>query len=110
MQLREEGLDGHNTQIFFLQPLFLPAKSIAYILLLFINNTYFRYAWDNFRIGYPGTYTDTNRVPYINSKFPIQYFDQFHKINVPRWTTTDNLVTDAYVQLVDKYAIGFLSC
>lgn len=36
------------------------------------------------------------------SQFPVEAYDNFVKQIVPRWTTTDKAIIDAYIALVDK--------
>ena len=60
--------------------------------------------WERFRIGPIGSYNDNHakRVTYPGSQFPVEAYDQFLKQGIPRWTTTDNEIVKAYVELIDK--------
>ncbi len=60
--------------------------------------------WERFRIGPPGSYSDDHakRVTYPGSQFPPESYDQFLKQGIPRWTTTDDQIVKAYVELIDK--------
>jgi pimeloyl-ACP methyl ester carboxylesterase len=37
-----------------------------------------------------------------NVQFPVEAYDNFVKQSVPRWTTTDDAIIRAYIELVDK--------
>jgi pimeloyl-ACP methyl ester carboxylesterase len=60
--------------------------------------------WERFRIGPPGSWNDdkAKRASYPGVQFPIDAYEQFMKQAVPRWTTTDEQIVAAYVELVDK--------
>jgi len=60
--------------------------------------------WERFRIGPAGSWNDdkAKRVTYPGTQFPIDAYDQFMKQGVPRWTTTDDQIVAAYIELVDK--------
>jgi pimeloyl-ACP methyl ester carboxylesterase len=58
-----------------------------------------------FRIGAgPGSYDrDPSKMKLKpGSQFPAEGYDNFTKQGVPRWTTTDDAIIAAYIQLVDK--------
>lgn len=59
--------------------------------------------WERFRIG-DGAYSadPAKRKLYAGSQFPGDAYDQFIKQNVPRFTTTDNLILDAYSAEIEK--------
>jgi hypothetical protein len=42
------------------------------------------------------------RVTFPGTQFPIEAYEQFMKQGVPRWTTTDDAIVAAYVELIDK--------
>ena len=60
--------------------------------------------WERFRIGPIGSYSDDHakRVTYPGAQFPVEAYDQFLKQGIPRWTTTDDVIIKAYVELIDK--------
>src|SRR5258705_9427139 len=61
--------------------------------------------WERFRIGQSvGSWsTDpAQRKLMPNVQFPIEAYDNFVKQSVPRWTTTDDAIIRAYVELVDR--------
>jgi pimeloyl-ACP methyl ester carboxylesterase len=61
-------------------------------------------AWEDFRIGAPGSYklNANERAALPGQLFPVEAFDQFMKQAVPRWSTTDVQIQAAYNQLVQK--------
>jgi hypothetical protein len=60
-------------------------------------------AWELFRIGPDGSYTDaTNRRHHAGTQFPLEAFDQFGKQGVARWVDTDQVTQDSYNQLVQR--------
>jgi pimeloyl-ACP methyl ester carboxylesterase len=60
--------------------------------------------WERFRIGPPGSWNEdkAKRATYPGVQFPIAAYEQFMKQAVPRWTTTDEQIVAAYIELVDK--------
>jgi hypothetical protein len=61
--------------------------------------------YERFRIGQgPGSWSSdpAQRKLMPNSQFPVEGYDNFVKQAVPRWTTTDDAIIRAYIQLVDK--------
>jgi pimeloyl-ACP methyl ester carboxylesterase len=60
--------------------------------------------WERFRVGPIGSWNDdkAKRVTYPGVQFPIDAYEQFMKQGVPRWTTTDDQIVAAYIELVDK--------
>lgn len=61
--------------------------------------------FERFRIGQgPGSYNKdvTKMNPLPGNQFPLEGYDNFTKQIVPRWTTTDEAITAAYTELVDK--------
>jgi pimeloyl-ACP methyl ester carboxylesterase len=60
--------------------------------------------WERFRIGPAGSYNDDHakRVTYPGMQFPVEAYDQFLKQGIPRWTTTDDQIVKAYLELIDK--------
>jgi pimeloyl-ACP methyl ester carboxylesterase len=60
--------------------------------------------WERFRIGPLGSWNDdaAKRAIYPGVQFPTQAYEQFMKQGVPRWTTTDDQIVAAYLELVDK--------
>jgi hypothetical protein len=57
--------------------------------------------WERFRIGPgPGSYASKRTNP--GTQFPVEYYENFVKQTVPRWTSTDEATIAAYVALVDK--------
>ena len=60
-------------------------------------------AWELFRIGPDGSYTDSNkRTHHPGTQFPLEAFDQFGKQGVARWVDTDAATQRAYNQLVQR--------
>jgi len=57
-----------------------------------------------FRIGPPGSYNEdpSLRVTYPGSQFPVEAYDTFVKQLVPRWTTSDEAILAAYIELIDR--------
>jgi len=61
--------------------------------------------WERFRIGGgEGTYsaTPSERKVLPGNQFPVEAYDQFVKQGVPRWTTTDDFILDAYSAEIEK--------
>jgi hypothetical protein len=61
--------------------------------------------FERFRIGAgPGSYNKdpAKMKPMPGSQFPLEGYDNFTKQGVPRWTTTDDAIIAAYLELVDK--------
>ncbi len=61
--------------------------------------------FERFRIGAgPGSYNKdpAKMKPLPGSQFPLEGYDNFTKQGVPRWTTTDDAIVAAYIELVDK--------
>jgi len=60
--------------------------------------------WERFRVGPIGSWNDekAKRAIYPGVQFPTDAYEQFMKQGVPRWTTTDNEIIAAYIELVDK--------
>jgi len=60
--------------------------------------------WERFRIGPAGSWNDdpAKRTTYPGAQFPVEAYGQFMKQGVPRWVTTDDAITAAYVELIDK--------
>jgi len=61
--------------------------------------------YERFRIGAgAGSYSDDpgKRKPLEGSQFPLDAYDNFTRQFVPRWLSTDDAVTAAYVALIDK--------
>src|SRR3954462_7841651 len=60
--------------------------------------------WERFRVGPIGSWNDdkAKRVTYPGVQFPTDAYEQFMKQGVPRWTTTDEQIVAAYIELVDK--------
>ena len=61
--------------------------------------------WERFRIGAgPGSFDPdpAKRRQLPGSQFPAEGYDNFVKQLVPRWTTTDAMTIDAYIQEVDR--------
>ena len=61
--------------------------------------------FDRFRIGDgAGSWSDdpAKRKVLPGNQFPVDAYTQFIKQNVPRWTTTDSLILDAYSQEIEK--------
>lgn len=59
-------------------------------------------AWTNFRIGPEYNSDPAKRATYADTQFPAGRFDDFMKMNVPRWTTNNAAITDAYRALMQK--------
>ena len=61
--------------------------------------------FNRFRIGAgPGSYDRDPAKMKLKpgSQFPAEGYDNFTKQGVPRWTTTDDAIIAAYIELVDK--------
>ncbi len=59
-------------------------------------------AWESFLIGPTYVNKPEDRVAFPDTKFPIQFFDQFMKEAVPRWSTNDAVTQEAYDALLQK--------
>lgn len=61
-------------------------------------------AWEMFRMGPSGSYASApnDRKPHADLKFPTEYFDEFAKQWVPRWSGHEDMILKAYGQLVEK--------
>jgi pimeloyl-ACP methyl ester carboxylesterase len=60
--------------------------------------------WERFRLGPIGSWSadKAKRTTYPGVQFPLDTYEQFMKQGVPRWTTTDDAIVAAYIELVDK--------
>jgi pimeloyl-ACP methyl ester carboxylesterase len=60
--------------------------------------------WERFRLGPAGSWNaeKARRTTYPGVQFPLDAYGQFMKQGVPRWTTTDDAIVAAYIELVDK--------
>ena len=61
--------------------------------------------WERFRIGAgTGSWSEdpARRRQLAGNQFPAEGYLNFVRQIVPRWTTTDPLITEAYIQLVDR--------
>jgi len=61
--------------------------------------------YERFRIGGgAGTYSDdpAKRKLLPGNRFPVEAYDEFTRQLVPRWLSTDDAVTAAYIALVDR--------
>src|SRR3954454_11256291 len=60
--------------------------------------------WERFRLGPLGSWNadKAKRTTYPGVQFPLDAYEQFMKQGVPRWTTTDDQINAAYIELVDK--------
>lgn len=64
--------------------------------------------WHHFRFGPENSYPDPlapeslRARAYAAQRFPVEYLEQFGKQFVPRWAGTDELVLDAYSELLKK--------
>ena len=60
--------------------------------------------WERFRLGPIGSWNadKAKRTTYPDVQFPLDAYEQFMKQGVPRWTTTDDAIVAAYIELVDK--------
>jgi pimeloyl-ACP methyl ester carboxylesterase len=57
--------------------------------------------FERFRIGDgPGSFA--KREVLEGNQFPVEAYDQFVRQMVPRWTSTDDAITDAYIALIDR--------
>jgi hypothetical protein len=61
-------------------------------------------AWELFRIGANGSYTNevAQRKANAGTLFPIAAFDQFVKQSIPRWSTNDAAIQAGYDAYVEK--------
>lgn len=67
-------------------------------VFLTIDNPY-----ERFRIGDgPGSYARGTTLPGVTFPTDRASYLQFTKQNVPRWTTTDAMILDAYIALLEK--------
>jgi len=67
-------------------------------LFLTLDNPY-----ERFRIGDgPGSFARGTTLPGVEFPADRDSYLQFAKQNVPRWTTTDDMATDAYIALLEK--------
>lgn len=75
-------------EVFAGEPVFLPVAA----------------PWVTWRFGDSGTWDPdpAKRRPYPDSQFPFEAYDNLVKQIVPRWTTTNDAITAAYIELVDK--------
>lgn len=83
----ERGRSGFNRypEIYHSAPLFRAKKE----------------AWDVFRIGKYDA-DPAKRVVFPGQQFPADAFDNFFRINVPRWVDNDPAIQRAYDRLVEK--------
>jgi pimeloyl-ACP methyl ester carboxylesterase len=60
--------------------------------------------WERFRLGPLGSWNadKAKRTTYPAVQFPLDAYEQFMKQGVPRWTTTDDAIVAAYIELVAK--------
>ena len=65
-------------------------------------------AWAIFRIGPPEGF-DT-LTPFSGSLFPVEAFDVFARMIVPRWLTTTLLHVDALVALLERVGSAIVMC
>ena len=65
-------------------------------------------AWSIFRIGPPEGFAD--RTPFPGSLFPVEAFDTFARMMVPRWLTTTPLHVDALVALLQRTGPSIVIC
>ena len=65
-------------------------------------------AWSIFRIGPPEGFAD--RAPFPGSLFPVEAFDTFARMMVPRWLTTTPLHIDALVTLLQRTGPSIVIC
>ncbi len=61
-------------------------------------------AYERFRIGGADSWNEdpSKRKLLPGNQFPAEHIEQFAKQFVPRWTTTDEPILNAYLELVDK--------
>lgn len=60
-------------------------------------------AWELFRIGPDGSYTDaSSKRHHSGTQFPLDAFDQFAAQGVARWIGSDEITVKAYNELVPK--------
>ena len=65
-------------------------------------------AWSLFRIGPPEGFAA--RTPFPGSLFPIEAFDAFARMMVPRWLTTTPLHVEALVALLQRTGPAVVIC
>ena len=61
--------------------------------------------YERFRIGAgAGSYSDdpARRKPLAGNQFPMQAYDAFTRQFVPRWLSTDDAITNAYIAMLDR--------
>lgn len=59
-------------------------------------------AWSNFRIGDIYDSDPSKRIAFVDTQFPIEHFDDFMRMNVPRWTTNNAGILAAYHGLLER--------
>lgn len=65
-------------------------------------------AWSIFRIGPPEGFA--TRTPFPGSLFPVDAFDAFARMMVPRWLTTTPLHVDALVAVLQRTGPAIVMC
>ncbi|MEX0285636.1 MAG: alpha/beta fold hydrolase [Paracoccaceae bacterium] len=65
-------------------------------------------AWTLFRIGRPENYA--SRTPFARSQFPVEAFDAFAQMMVPRWLTTTPLHVNALVAVLKRVGPAVVMC
>ena len=59
-------------------------------------------AWSNFRIGDIYDSDPSKRIAFADTQFPVEHFDDFMRMNVPRWTTNNAGILAAYRSLLER--------
>lgn len=65
-------------------------------------------AWTLFRIGHPENFS--TRTPFAGSQFPVQAFDHFARLFVPRWLTTTPLHVRALRAVLARTGPAMIIC
>ncbi|MEM8841920.1 MAG: alpha/beta fold hydrolase [Pseudomonadota bacterium] len=65
-------------------------------------------AWTLFRIGPESGFA--TRTPFPGQKFPVQHFDAFARIFVPRWLGTTNLQSNALLAVLERTGPAIVIC
>ncbi|MGZ9724146.1 alpha/beta fold hydrolase [Rhizobium miluonense] len=92
---------GHD--VFCCDAVGMGRSSWAHLPSLYNKQPIFRSkgeAWSLFRIGTPQSYS--SRRAFTGSQFPVENFDSFTRLIVPRWTDMDEMNINAYNQLVKR--------
>lgn len=62
----------------------------------------YQQAWESFRIGPKYVSDPKERMPFVNSQYPVEYFDVLMMQAIPRWTTNSESTIAAYKEYLQK--------